>query len=72
VDDDITIGGQILARASKLPLNGSAVVAVIRSAMEDKASIPYKMDTFFIDPTTTDQELYNPTQLLVSLSDLGQ
>jgi hypothetical protein len=71
VDDDITIGGQILARASKLPLNGSAVVAVIRSAMEDKARIPYKMDTFFIDPTTTRQELYNPTQLLVSLSDLG-
>jgi hypothetical protein len=71
VDDDITIGGQILARASKSPLNGSAVVAVIRSAMEDKARIPYKMDTFFIDPTTTRQELYNPTQLLVSLSDLG-
>lgn len=71
VDDDITIGGQILARASKSPLNGSAVVAVIRSAMEDKARIPYKMDTFFIDPTTTHQELYNPTQLLVSLSDLG-
>lgn len=71
VDDDITLGGQILARESKLPLSGSAVKAIIRSAMEDKARISYKMDTFFIDPTTTRQELYNPTQLLVSLSDLG-
>eukprot|EP00980_Cylindrotheca_fusiformis_P029598 scaffold23584_cov127-Cylindrotheca_fusiformis.AAC.1 len=71
VDDDISIGGQILARESKAPLSGSVVIAVIRSAMEDKARIPYKMDTFFIDPTTTQQELYNPTQLLVSLSDLG-
>jgi hypothetical protein len=72
VDDDITIDGQILARESKLPLSGSAVVGLLRSAMEDKAKIPYKIDTFFIDPTTTRQEMYNPTQLLVSLSDLGQ
>jgi hypothetical protein len=72
VDDDISIGGQILARESKLPLSGSAVVGIVRSAMEDQARISYKMDTFFIDPTTTRQELYNPTQLLVSLSDLGQ
>jgi hypothetical protein len=72
IDDDISMGGQILSRESRLPLSGSAVVALVRSAMEDKAKIPYKMDTFFIDPTTTRQELYNPTQLLVSLSDLGQ
>jgi hypothetical protein len=72
VDDDISIGGQILARESKLPLSGSAVVGIVRSAMEDQAKISYKIDTFFIDPTTTRQELYNPTQLLVSLSDLGQ
>lgn len=72
VDDDITIGGQILARETKSPLSGSSVVAVVRAAMEDQARIPYKMDTFFIDPTTTRQEDYNPTQLLISLSDLGQ
>ena len=72
VDDDISIGGQILARESNQPLSGSSVLALVRSAMEDRAKISYKVDTFFIDPTTTKQELYNPTQLLVSLSDLGQ
>jgi hypothetical protein len=72
VDDDISIDGQILARERNQPLSGSAVVAVVRANMEAKAKIPYKIDTFFIDPTTTRQELYNPTQLLISLSDLGQ
>ena len=72
VDDEISIGGQILARERNQALNGSAIVALVRSAMEDRAKIAYKLDTFFIDPTTTRQELYNPTQLLVSLSDLGQ
>ena len=71
VDDDITIGGQILSRERYQPLSGSLVVAIVRGAM-DGTKIPYKMDTFFIDPSTTKQELYNPTQLLISLSDLGQ
>jgi hypothetical protein len=71
VDNDVAIGGQILARESKLPLSGSPVVGLVKAAMEG-ARIPYKMDIFFIDPTTTKQELYNPSQLLVSLSDLGQ
>jgi hypothetical protein len=72
IDDDISIGGQILGRERKQPLSGSAVIGLLRSAMENQARISYKMDTFFIDPTTTRQELYNPTQLLISLSDLGQ
>ena len=72
IDDDISIGGQILGRERNQPLSGSEVVALMRSAMESRAKISYKMDTFFIDPTTTRQEEYNPTQLLVSLSDLGQ
>lgn len=73
VDDDISMGGQILGRERNQPLSGSAVVAMVRSALDSKANISsYKMDTFFIDPTTTKQELYNPTQLLISLSDLGQ
>ena len=71
VDDDITIGGQILSRERNQSLSGSEVVAIVRAAMEG-AKIPYKIDTFFIDPTTTRQEDYSPTQLLVSLSDLGQ
>lgn len=71
VDDDVAIGGEILARESKLPLSGSPVVGLVKAAMSE-AKIPYKIDTFFIDPTTTKQELYNPSQLLISLSDLGQ
>lgn len=72
VDDDISIGGQVLSRERNQFLEGSSVVALVRSAMDDQAKISYTLDTFFIDPTTTRQELYNPTQLLVSLSDLGQ
>lgn len=72
VDNDISIGGQILARERQQPLGGSEVVALVRAALENQAKISYKMDTFFIDPSTTRQELYNPTQLLISVSDLGQ
>jgi hypothetical protein len=57
VDDDITIGGQTLAREKNQPLYGSEVVALLRSAMDTYAKIPYKLDVFFIDPTTTRQEL---------------
>jgi hypothetical protein len=71
VDDDVTIGAQVLSRTQNQPLGGSAVVALVRSAMDDRLGISYNIDTFFIDPSTTKQEEYNPTQLLVSLSDLG-
>jgi hypothetical protein len=71
VDDDISIGAQILSQEQKQPVGGSAVVALVRHAMDDRAKISYNLDTFFIDPSTTDQELYNPTQLLVSLSNIG-
>jgi hypothetical protein len=71
VDDDITIGAQVLSKEQNQPISGSAVVALVRSAMDDRAKISYNMDTFFIDPSTTKQELYDPTQLLVSLSNLG-
>mmetsp|Transcript_22776 Transcript_22776/g.50828 ORF Transcript_22776/g.50828 Transcript_22776/m.50828 type:complete len:490 (+) Transcript_22776:2225-3694(+) len=75
VDDDVCLGAQILAREENpaSPLTGSPVVAMVRSAMEDRAKIPYAaLDVFFIDPTTTKNELYNPTQLLVSLRNLGE
>jgi hypothetical protein len=71
VDDDISIGAQILSQEQKQPIGGSAVVALVRHAMDERAKISYNLDTFFIDPSTTKQELYNPTQLLVSLSDIG-
>lgn len=73
VDDDVCLGAQILAREENSSLTGSPVVAIVRSALEDRAKIPYAaLDVFFIDPTTTKNELYNPTQLLVSLRNLGE
>jgi hypothetical protein len=71
VDDDASIGAQVLSREQNQPLGGSAVLALVRSAMDDRAKISYNIDTFFIDPSTTKQELYNPTQVLISLSNLG-
>lgn len=73
VDDDVCLGAQILVREEQSVLRGSPVVAMIRSALEDRARIPYvALDVFFIDPTTTKNELYNPTQLLVSVRNLGE
>lgn len=71
VDDDVSIWGQILARERKQLLSGSAVEAIVRLAIDDNAKILYAFYSFFIDPTTTKQELYNTTQLLISLSNLG-
>jgi hypothetical protein len=73
IDDDICIGGQIIARERQQALGGSsAVAALVRAAMDNHAKISYKISTFFIDPATTRQELYQPSQLLISLSELGQ
>ena len=36
VDDDITIGGQILGKERYQPLSGSMVVAIVRSAMDER------------------------------------
>jgi hypothetical protein len=78
VDDDVCLGAQILAREDStttktMQLTGSPVVAMVRSAIEERAKIPYvALDVFFIDPTTTKNELYNPTQLLISIRNLGE
>ena len=73
IDDDVCLGAQIMAREERSVLAGSPVVAMVRSALEDRAKIPYAaLDVFFIDPTTTKNELYNPTQLLVSVRNLGE
>lgn len=69
VDDDITLGSQVLLREQGSRMNGSYVEALVRSVME-KANIKYNFDSFFIDPSTTKQSVYNPTQLLISLSNL--
>ena len=69
VDDDITLGSQVLLREQGSRMNGSYVEALVRSVME-KANVKYSYDSFFIDPSTTKQSVYNPTQLLISLSNL--
>ena len=63
MDDDITIG----RREHNQPLIGLAVVEI-----GCLANMLYAFDPLFIDLTATNQELYNPTQLLINLSQLGQ
>lgn len=69
VDDDITLGSQLLLREQGMKMSGSFVESMVRYVM-DKAKIQYSLDSFFIDPSTTKQSEYNPTQLLLSLSNL--
>jgi hypothetical protein len=69
VDDDITLGSQLLLREQGVQMSGSFVESIVRSVM-DKAKINYSLDSFFIDPSTTVQSVYNPTQLLLNLSNL--
>ena len=69
VDDDATIGAQFLLREQRAAVAGSAVLAAVRAALAD-AGVAYRADTFFLDPSTTRQGRYEPTQLLVSLSNL--
>uniref|UniRef100_A0A7S4HWS5 Uncharacterized protein n=1 Tax=Odontella aurita TaxID=265563 RepID=A0A7S4HWS5_9STRA len=71
VDDDVSIEAQVLLREQGRLLGGSAVSALAQSALNE-AKISFHIDSYFIDPKTTRQELYQPTQTLVSLSDLGE
>ena len=71
VDDDITIGSQLLLREQSITMSGSYVESMIRFVME-KAKIQYNLDSFFIDPSTTKQDEYNPSQVLFSLSNLQE
>jgi hypothetical protein len=68
MDDYTAIGAEILLSEQKLLCDGP-VPALLRSLM-DAARINFSVDTFYIDPSTTRQDDYNPTQLLLSLSGL--
>ena len=68
MDDYTPIGAEILLSEQKLICDGP-VPALLRSLFDD-ARINFNMDTFYIDPSTTRQDDYNPTQLLLSLSGL--
>lgn len=69
VDDDITLGSQLLLREQGMKMSGSFVESLVRAVM-NKANLKYSLDSFFIDPSTTKQDVYNPSQLLLSLSNL--
>lgn len=71
IDDDITIGGQILLREQRKSINGSFAMAMVKAAM-DEADISYTVDSFFLDPSTTKQSVFEPTQLLLNLSNIQQ
>lgn len=68
MDDYTPIGAEILLSEQKLLCDGP-VPSLLRSLFDD-TRINFSMDTFYIDPSTTRQDDYNPTQLLLSLSGL--
>ena len=70
VDDDISLGAQSLLREGQgLSLNGSVVTALTRASLKH-FGIDTAIDAFFLDPSTTKQDIYNPTQLLLNLSNI--
>jgi len=69
IDNDTTLPVQILLQEQRKLFKGSLVTALVAAAME-KYQISFNLDSFFIDPSTTKQDKYNPSQLLLSLSNL--
>jgi len=70
VDDDVAIGSEMLLLAENDTNVGGPFHAIIRAVMTDRAKINYGLDAFFIDPSTTKQSVYDPTQLLLSMNNL--
>mmetsp|Transcript_22425 Transcript_22425/g.35180 ORF Transcript_22425/g.35180 Transcript_22425/m.35180 type:complete len:383 (+) Transcript_22425:83-1231(+) len=68
VDDYVPITSEILLAEQKLLCQGP--IQALAVYLLDKASIAFAADTFYLDPSTTSQTNYNPTQLLLSLSNL--
>jgi hypothetical protein len=73
IDDDITIGADLLLAEQGLT-NGMSggfgpYPSLVRAALE-KSNLAFGMDAFFVDPSTTKQSVYNPTQLLLSVNNL--
>jgi hypothetical protein len=68
IDDYVPISAEILLSEQRLMCQGPVQALLIY--LLEKANISFATDTFFIDPSTTRQTDYNPTQLLLSLSNL--
>jgi len=73
IDDDITIGTDMLLVEQGLTngLSGGCgpYQSMVRAALEN-SNLAFGMDTFYLDPSTTKQSVYNPTQLLLSMNNL--
>lgn len=71
VDDDISLGAQALLREGRggVALNGSVVTAITRAALK-RFGITVAVDAFFLDPSTTRQDVFDPSQLLLNLSNI--
>jgi len=71
IDDDISLGAQALLREGRsgLALNGSVVTAITRAALK-KVGVTAAIDAFFLDPSTTKQDVFDPSQLLLNLSNI--
>jgi len=76
VDDDVSLGAQLLLREQQqkrysnvMYFAGSAVLGIVRASLE-QGGMTCALDSFFLDPSTTKQDVYNPTQLLVNISNI--
>jgi hypothetical protein len=70
IDDYVPLGTEMLLLEQKYNIGGPAQ-ALVRASMES-TGIGFDLDSYYIDPSTTKQNLYNPTQILVSLSNLRE
>lgn len=68
LDDYASIGAEILLSEQNVMVEGP-MQSVVRALLEG-VRINFGLDTFYIDPSTTRQDDYNPSQLLLSLSGL--
>ena len=63
IDDYVPIGAEMLLSEQNYS------ISLARASME-KAGVLYSLDTFYLDPSTTKQNEFNPSQLLLSVSNL--
>lgn len=70
IDDYVPLGTEMLLLEQKYNIGGPAQ-ALVRASMES-TGIGFDLDSYYIDPSTTKQNLYNPTQILISLSNLRE
>mmetsp|Transcript_27919 Transcript_27919/g.51475 ORF Transcript_27919/g.51475 Transcript_27919/m.51475 type:complete len:384 (+) Transcript_27919:69-1220(+) len=70
LDDYTSIGAEILLSEQNILCDGP--IQALTRALFDRARINIKLNTFFMDPSTTSQDDYSPSQLLLSLNGLSK